>query len=51
VVDDIETILKKVTELGGKIVTPKTPQGPNFRASFTDPGGNLFGLWEQKNVG
>jgi len=51
VVDDIETILKKVTRLGGKVVTPKTPQGSNFRASFSDPGGNLFGLWEEKRGG
>ena len=48
VVDNIESILKKVTELGGKVVTSKTPQGPaRFRACFTDPDGNLFGLWEE----
>lgn len=46
VVDDVETTLKKVTELGGKVVTPKTPEGSNFRATFTDSGGNLLGLWE-----
>lgn len=51
VVDDIETTLKKVTELGGKIVTPKIPQGPAFRACFTDLDGNLLGLWEEKLVG
>jgi len=50
-VDDIETILKKVTRLGGKVVTPKTPQGSNFRAYFSDPSGNLLGLWEEKSVG
>ena len=47
VVDDIETILKKVTELGGKVVTPKTPQGSAYRAYFTDPSGNMFGLWKE----
>jgi len=31
-VDDIETILKKVTELGGKVVDLKTPQGRAYRA-------------------
>jgi predicted enzyme related to lactoylglutathione lyase len=51
VVDDIEFVLKKVTKLGGKVVTPKTPQGPNFRACFTDLSGNLLGLWEEKNTG
>ncbi len=49
IVDDIEATLKKVTELGGEVVTPKTRQGPTFRACFTDPSGNLFGLWEEKN--
>ena len=50
-VDDIDTILKKVTELGGKVVISKTPQGSTFKAYFTDPSGNLFGLWEERNVG
>jgi len=50
VVDDIETCLRKVRELGGKVVTPKTPQGPHFRASFTDPSSNLLGLWEETDV-
>jgi len=49
-VDDIETILKKVRELGGKVVTPKTPQGPNFRATFTDPSGNILALWEETDI-
>lgn len=49
VVSNIETILKKVAELGGKVVTPKTPQGSSYRANFTDPSGNMFGLWEEKN--
>ena len=49
VVDDIEATLKKVTELGGEIITPKTQQGPAFRACFTDPSGNMFGLWEEKH--
>jgi len=47
VVDDIETILKKVTELGGKVVTSKTQQGTAYRAYFMDPDGNLFGLWQE----
>jgi predicted enzyme related to lactoylglutathione lyase len=51
VVDDIEAILKKVTELGGKVVGPKTPQGRSYRAYFSDPSGNVFGLWEEKNAG
>jgi len=47
-VSDIDSILNKVMKLGGKIATPKTQQGPAFRACFTDPDGNLFGLWEER---
>jgi len=50
-VDDIATILEKVTELGGKVVGPKTPQGSSYRAYFADPSGNMFGLWEEENAG
>jgi predicted enzyme related to lactoylglutathione lyase len=51
VVGDIQAILEKVTELGGKVVAPKTPQGPAYRAYFTDPSGNMLGLWEEKSIG
>ena len=47
VVEDIETVLQKVIDLRGEIVLPKTDQGPAFRAYFTDPDGNLFGLWQE----
>ena len=49
-VDDLDATLRKVRELGGRVVTPKTPQGPNFRATFTDPSGNLLALWQEKKV-
>jgi predicted enzyme related to lactoylglutathione lyase len=51
VVDDIDATLRKVEELGGKTVAPRTPEGPSFRAYFTDPSGNLFGLWEERKGG
>jgi len=51
VVDDIEAVLERVPQLGGKVVSPRTPQGPAFKAYFTDPGGNLFGLWEERSTG
>ena len=51
VVDNIESVLDKVTEQGGRIVTPKTPHGSAFHAYFTDPSGNIFGLREEKRVG
>ncbi len=49
-VDDIEATLRKVTELGGRIVIPKTPQGSCWRAAFADPDGNTLALWEEKAV-
>ena len=51
VVEDIDAMLNRVGELGGQIVGAKMPQGPAaYRAYFTDPSGNLFGLWEEKNA-
>jgi len=47
VVEDIEAILQQVADLGGEIIFPKTPQGTAFKAYFTDPDGNLFGLWQE----
>lgn len=48
-VDDIETTLKKVEELGGKVTIPPPKHGPDdsFSAFFTDPDGNIFGLWQE----
>jgi predicted enzyme related to lactoylglutathione lyase len=50
-VDDIEATLKKVTELGGKTVSSKAPLGAGYGAYFTDPSGNLLGLYEEKDAG
>ncbi len=30
--------------------TGGTPQGSSFRAYFSDPDGNVVGLWEENNV-
>jgi sulfatase modifying factor 1 len=46
-VDDIEAILHRVRQLGGEVITGKTPQGRAFRACFADPNGNRLGLWEE----
>ena len=46
-VEDIEAILQQVADLGGEVALPKTAQGSAFRAYFTDPDGNLFGLWQE----
>ena len=51
VVDDIETTLKRITELGGKAVSPRAPVGAGYAAYFTDPNGNVLGLYEDKPAG
>jgi len=50
-VEDIEAALRKVVDLGGAVVTPKTPQGRAWRACFADPSGNVLGLWEESEGG
>jgi predicted enzyme related to lactoylglutathione lyase len=47
VVEDIDAVLRKVADLGGRVVLPKSPQGPAFKAYFEDPDGNRFGLWQE----
>ena len=47
-VDDIDAAMRKVEVAGGKIVVPKTPiPGVGWMAYFTDPDGNIFGLWKE----
>ena len=46
-VEDIDSTLRKVVELGGVVVCPKVPQGPAFRAEFRDPDGNVLALWQE----
>jgi uncharacterized protein len=46
-VDDIDSALAKVEELGGATVRPRQEVGQmGFTAYFTDPEGNLMGLWQ-----
>ena len=46
-VDDLETYLKKVTELGGKIlVNPVNLPGQGSFAWFASPEGNIMALWK-----
>jgi predicted enzyme related to lactoylglutathione lyase len=46
-VESIEDSLAKIGDLGGSIVVGKTPVGDmGFAAYFTDPEGNVMGLWE-----
>src|SRR5215218_7729742 len=46
-VDDIEAIMKAVTANGGKIVQPLGMEAPEITARFTDPTGNVLGLFQQ----
>jgi predicted enzyme related to lactoylglutathione lyase len=45
-VEDIDKTLENVVKLGGKIVAPKSKENGNAMATFADPDGNLFGLYE-----
>ena len=48
-VDSISESLKRIENAGGRVVTPRTDIGLNMGAfaSFTDPVGNEFGLYEE----
>ena len=43
-VDDMDAMLAKAVEHGGKIVVPKTPMGAGWFAFVAAPDGNLVGL-------
>jgi hypothetical protein len=46
-VDEIDAALAKIESLGGKTVRPRMEVGDmGFAAYFTDPEGNLMGLWQ-----
>ncbi len=48
-VEDIDAILKKIEEAGGRAVHPKTAISPDFGffGIFTDVEGNSIGLWSK----
>ena len=46
-VSSVDEYIKKVQDLGGKIIMPKTTiPGFGYLATFLDPEGNTLGLWE-----
>ena len=46
-VDSIDATLERVGGMGGSTVVGRTPVGDmGFAAYFTDPEGNVVGLWE-----
>ncbi len=46
-VDDIEATVQSVTEHGGKIVQAIGKELPEITARFSDPSGNILGLFQQ----
>src|SRR6266702_2672036 len=46
-VDHIETAIEKVIALGGTIVQQLGGDAPELTARFSDPAGNVFGLYEE----
>jgi uncharacterized protein len=51
-VDDVDAALRRVEELGGKTVSPKQSVAEmGFAAYFSDPEGNVVGLWESVQPG
>jgi uncharacterized protein len=47
-VESVEESLAKITEAGGAVVTPLTPQGEGEAfATFRDPDGNVLGVFQQ----
>jgi uncharacterized protein len=51
-VDSIDRTLERIGGLGGATVVGRTPVGDmGFAAYFTDPEGNVVGLWENARQG
>jgi predicted enzyme related to lactoylglutathione lyase len=46
-VDDAEAAVDKVVEHGGVIVQPLDPDSSEIIARFTDPAGNVFGIYQE----
>ena len=46
-VDDMESTIKAVVANGGEIVQPIGMDAPEITARFRDPGGNVFGLYQE----
>jgi predicted enzyme related to lactoylglutathione lyase len=48
--DDIDADMKKVEELGGTVITPKTEiPGTGWFGQFKDPTGNLLAIYTSQN--
>lgn len=47
-VDNVTTTLEKIVENGGKIVQPVGADAPEITARFSDPAGNVIGLYQER---
>lgn len=46
-VNNVEETIQLIKENGGKIVTPVGMDLPEITARFSDPAGNIFGIFQQ----
>jgi predicted enzyme related to lactoylglutathione lyase len=46
-VDDISETLNRIVDHGGGIVQPSGMDAPELTARFSDPAGNIFGLYQE----
>ena len=46
-VDSVADTLKKIEANGGTVVQPVGADAPEITARFTDPGGNVIGLYQE----
>ena len=47
-VDNIDETLDAIVQNGGKIVRPVGADHPEITAAFSDPAGNVFGLYQHR---
>jgi len=50
-VDDVEATIESVIAHGGELVQPVGADAPEITARFRDPGGNVIGLYQQREEG
>jgi uncharacterized protein len=46
-VDDIQATLEAVVANGGRVIQPLGADAPELTARFSDPAGNIFGLYQE----
>ena len=49
-VDSVASIVEAIATHGGEIVQPIGADAPEITARFRDPGGNVFGLYQQPSA-